>query len=158
MKRIRVLAAALMLASAVVGAQTAKTVHLNAALSASNQTGGLEASASGSAHVLLRLYLDDSGAAVKAFVDFKLKYWFGQEEMLTAMHIHRGVDGANQYLSLTSAIAAMAGLQEKSYRPDPKAAALYDRLYEEYRQLAGYFGRGGNDVMKRLRELRRQAV
>ena len=32
-------------------------------------------------------------------------------------------------------------------------AAAYDALYQEYIALHDYFGRGANDVMKRLRDL-----
>lgn len=39
------------------------------------------------------------------------------------------------------------------YTPDPEAGAVYDRLYAEYLALHDYFGRGGSDVMKRLRAI-----
>jgi L-ribulokinase len=42
--------------------------------------------------------------------------------------------------------------------PDPAAACVYDRLYAEYVALHDYFGRGGNDVMKRLRTIQREAT
>ena len=48
----------------------------------------------------------------------------------------------------------MTGLLEGGYRPNPAAQAVYDRLYAEYRLLHDYFGRGGNEVMRRLRALR----
>jgi L-ribulokinase len=35
---------------------------------------------------------------------------------------------------------------------------VYDGLYAEYRLLHDYFGRGGNDVMKRLRAIRARAL
>ena len=37
-------------------------------------------------------------------------------------------------------------------------AAVYDRLYEEYRELHDWFGRGGNQAMKRLRSPRADEV
>jgi L-ribulokinase len=37
------------------------------------------------------------------------------------------------------------------YTPSGADAAIYDGLYEEYIRLHDYFGRGGNDVMKRLK-------
>jgi L-ribulokinase len=43
------------------------------------------------------------------------------------------------------------------YRPDEARAAAYDRLYAEYRALHDYAGRGGNDVMLRLRDIRNSA-
>ncbi len=44
----------------------------------------------------------------------------------------------------------MGRVQRAAYRPRPDAVAIYDRLYDEYRTLHDYFGRGANDVMKRL--------
>ena len=44
------------------------------------------------------------------------------------------------------------------YPPDPARAAAYDRLFAEYRALHDHFGRGGNDVMHRLRALRDEAL
>ena len=41
-----------------------------------------------------------------------------------------------------------------AYTPDPARAAAYDLLYAEYRALHDHFGRGGSDVMHRLRALR----
>jgi L-ribulokinase len=40
--------------------------------------------------------------------------------------------------------------------PDPKAAAVYQKLYEEYDILHDYFGRGANDAMKRLKSLKKE--
>ena len=37
---------------------------------------------------------------------------------------------------------------------EASAATTYATLFEEYRRLHDYFGRGGNDVMKVLRSLR----
>lgn len=69
--------------------------------------------------------------------------------------IHGAVAGGH-YPDFRAAIAAMAGLQKNSYRPDAKTHAAYSKLYAEYVALHDYFGRGGNDVMKRLRELRKE--
>jgi L-ribulokinase len=33
---------------------------------------------------------------------------------------------------------------------------MYNRLFKEYQLLHDYFGRGANDVMKRLKALRRE--
>jgi L-ribulokinase len=38
--------------------------------------------------------------------------------------------------------------------PDEARADAYDRLFEHYRRLHDHFGRGGDDVMHRLRDLR----
>ena len=42
------------------------------------------------------------------------------------------------------------------YDPIPEHTAVYDRLYGEYKQLHDYFGRGGSNVMKRLKALSRE--
>jgi L-ribulokinase len=59
------------------------------------------------------------------------------------------------YDSLTRAAEQMAPPPEKTYRPTPGNIEPYNRLYAEYRRLYDYFGRGENNVMKTLRELRR---
>ena len=42
------------------------------------------------------------------------------------------------------------------FKPDKQRHAIYDQLYAEYHTLQDYFGRGGNDVMKRLKNLKRE--
>jgi L-ribulokinase len=44
------------------------------------------------------------------------------------------------------------------FTPNEEDAAAYDRLYAEYRELHDYRGRGGNAVMHRLRQLKREAL
>ena len=61
---------------------------------------------------------------------------------------------AGGYATITEAAARMAGLKDVVYRPDPDRAVIYEELYREYVQLHDYFGRGPNDVMKRLKALR----
>ena len=50
-----------------------------------------------------------------------------------------------------------AGSSAACYLPDPDRADAYDALYAEYRALHDHFGRGGNDVMHRLRAIRNAA-
>jgi L-ribulokinase len=61
---------------------------------------------------------------------------------------------AGGYDTIEEAAARMAHLSETRYRPDPARARIYDELFGEYRALHDHFGRGGADVMKRLRALR----
>ena len=42
--------------------------------------------------------------------------------------------------------------QKTQYVPNPAHKPVYDELFAEYRTLHDYFGRGGNDVMKRLKD------
>jgi L-ribulokinase len=41
----------------------------------------------------------------------------------------------------------------KTYTPIAENIALYQKLYEEYKALHDYFGKGGNEVMKRLKKI-----
>jgi L-ribulokinase len=71
--------------------------------------------------------------------------------------IHAAV-AAGAYPDIRAASAAMGHKQTAAYAPDESRAAQYDPLYAEYVTLHDYFGRGGNDVMHRLRALRRAAT
>jgi L-ribulokinase len=61
---------------------------------------------------------------------------------------------AGGYDSIQKASQRMARLREEHYEPHPGHHAIYDQLYAEYVILHDYFGRGENDVMKRLKSLR----
>jgi L-ribulokinase len=60
------------------------------------------------------------------------------------------------YDSIVEASQRMAHLRDESYAPRPLDHAVYDELYAEYRRLHDHFGRGGDPVMERLKELRRR--
>jgi L-ribulokinase len=62
------------------------------------------------------------------------------------------------YDSIVDAAKAMAKVKEKYYKPIPANVAAYDKLYAEYKLLHDYFGRGANDVMKRLKDIKKNAV
>ncbi len=64
---------------------------------------------------------------------------------------------AGGYDSIVEAAHHMARLRDESYTPVPEHQAVYDRLYAEYVTLHDYFGRGENDVMKRLKAIKAQA-
>jgi L-ribulokinase len=65
---------------------------------------------------------------------------------------------AGGYDSIHDAAARMAGVKKKVYRPDAQAHAVYEKIFAEYDRLHDYFGRGENDVMKRLKAIRLAAV
>ena len=69
--------------------------------------------------------------------------------------IHAAV-AAGAYPDVRTAAAAMGKRVEKAYTPDEEAAKVYDELYAEYSTLHDYFGRGANEVMSRLKALRRR--
>jgi L-ribulokinase len=58
------------------------------------------------------------------------------------------------YDSIVDASAKMARLRKESYHPVDASKAVYDKLFAEYVALHDYFGRGQNDVMKRLKIIR----
>ncbi|MFN2119121.1 MAG: ribulokinase [Anaerolineales bacterium] len=61
---------------------------------------------------------------------------------------------AGGYDSIFAAAECMAHLKDKVYKPIPQNRTAYDALFREYGTLHDYFGRGANDVMKRLKKLR----
>jgi L-ribulokinase len=73
----------------------------------------------------------------------------------SAMH---AAVAAGAYPDIRAAAAAMGSVNSGVYRPDPENAAVYDQLFAEYADLHDHFGRGGSDVMHKLRALRRAAV
>jgi L-ribulokinase len=67
--------------------------------------------------------------------------------------IHAAV-AAGAYPDVPTAAQAMGKVRHEVYSPIPENSAIYDELYAEYVLLHDYFGRGGNDVLHRLRALR----
>lgn len=57
------------------------------------------------------------------------------------------------YSSIAEAAFAMGGTGNMSYLPENENSRIYDALYAEYQKLHDYFGRSGNDVMRRLKTL-----
>ncbi len=55
---------------------------------------------------------------------------------------------------LYECIEKMSSPMERVYHPDPESKAIYDRLYAEYLRLHDLFGRGGNDCMYRLHDIK----
>lgn len=62
------------------------------------------------------------------------------------------------YDTVFEAANRMGKLKDVVYTPNPQAAAVYDKLYAEYNILHDYFGRGANDVMKRLKAIKKEAA
>ncbi len=61
---------------------------------------------------------------------------------------------AGGFDTIFAAAPVMGKLKPEAYLPDPAAVRVYDRLYTEYLTLHDTFGRGANDVMKRLKALK----
>ncbi|MDI2033455.1 ribulokinase [Paenarthrobacter nitroguajacolicus] len=70
--------------------------------------------------------------------------------------IHAAV-AAGAYKDIREAAAAMAAAPGAVYTPIPENVAAYEALFQEYRTLHDYFGRGANNVMHRLKAIQRQA-
>ncbi|MGO4105476.1 ribulokinase [Leifsonia sp. YAF41] len=71
--------------------------------------------------------------------------------------IHAAV-AAGAYADVREAGQAMGKLNKNVYTPNEQSAAAYDILFEEYALLHDYFGRGANEVMHRLKALKRSVV
>ena len=71
--------------------------------------------------------------------------------------IHAAV-AAGEYANIREAAEAMGKSNRGVYQPNESASKEYDKLYSEYEILHDYFGRGVNDVMKRLKKIRREAT
>ncbi|MGY2894019.1 ribulokinase [Deinococcus sp. UYEF24] len=72
----------------------------------------------------------------------------------SAMH---AAVAAGAYPDIAAAAAQMSKFVAHAYEPIAANVATYDRLYAEYLTLHDYFGRGLNDVMKRLKGIAGEA-
>ncbi len=71
--------------------------------------------------------------------------------------IHAAV-AAKAYPDVRLASEAMGRIDRDTYLPDAQRADAYDALFAEYIRLHDYFGRGANDVMRRLKARRREVL
>ncbi len=99
--------------------------------------------------LLVQVYADVTGREVRVIGS-------GQGPALgSAMH---AAVAAGAYPDIQAAARSMGKLSDESCKPVPEHHAVYDRLYAEYVALHDHFGRGQNDVMKRLRSIRQEAT
>jgi len=111
-------------------------------------TGGLP----GRNKLLMQIYADVTGREIKV-ADTDQAGALGSA-MFGAVAAGAGRGG---YDSITEAAQHMARLKDIVYTPIAEHQPVYDRLYAEYVTLYDYFGRGENDVMKRLKVLKARA-
>lgn len=71
----------------------------------------------------------------------------------SAMH---AAVAAGVYPNIDAAADVMGKLKDTVVEPIAANKAVYDQLYADYKTLYDYFGRGQNDVMKRLKQIRRE--
>jgi L-ribulokinase len=69
--------------------------------------------------------------------------------------IHAAV-ASGHYPNVNAAAEAMGKVNKHVYTPNEERAVQYDKLYREYVELHDYFGRGANNVMKRLKQMKRE--
>jgi len=102
--------------------------------------------------LLMQIYADVTGREIRLAERLQTCSALG-----AAMHgaVAAGRAGGG-YDSIFEAAAPMGHTQKRTYKPRPQHHEVYNRLFTEYRALHDYFGRGTNDVMKRLKELKRQ--
>ncbi|MBC7810358.1 MAG: ribulokinase [Burkholderiales bacterium] len=72
----------------------------------------------------------------------------------SAMH---AAVAAGIYPDIEAAAKTMSRIRDEVVHPIPENQAVYDQLYAEYKTLYDYFGRGENDVMKRLKRIKYDA-
>ncbi len=99
--------------------------------------------------LLRQIYADVTGRS------FKLAGSAQAPALGSAMH---AAVAAGIYPDIQSAAEKMGKLKDEVVIPIPENQAMYDRLFAEYKTLYDYFGRGANDVMKRLKAIKREAV
>ncbi|GAP07089.1 MAG TPA: ribulokinase [Anaerolinea thermolimosa] len=99
--------------------------------------------------LLMQIYSDITGKEIR-IAAAKQTPALGSA-MFGAVAAGKAVGG---YDSIYEASQRMAHLRDEVYRPIPENTTLYNRLYKEYLTLHDYFGRGANEVMKRLKALK----
>jgi L-ribulokinase len=99
--------------------------------------------------LLMQIYADVTGRPIH-LAETRQGGGFG-----SAMHgaVAAG-KAAGGYDTIVEAAQHMARMRSEAYQPIPANQKVYDQLYAEYVTLHDYFGRGANDVMKRLKEMR----
>jgi len=99
--------------------------------------------------LLMQIYADVTGLEIRVAAAQQTPAL--GSAMFGAVAADKDVGG---YDSIYDASKAMAHLRDEFYRPNLTHKQIYDQLYTEYVRLHDYFGRGENDVMKRLKTLK----
>ena len=99
--------------------------------------------------LLMQIYADVTGLPIKLSAS-KQTPALGSA-MFGAVAAGKALGG---YDSIYDAAKVMAHIKDEVYLPDPENQKAYQKLYAEYIILHDYFGRGANDVMKRLKKIK----
>lgn len=97
--------------------------------------------------LLLQIYADVLGRPITLSGS-------GQAPALGAA-MHAAV-AAGLYPDIEAAAERLGRIKDTVVRPLPENQKVYDRLYADYRTLYDTFGRGANDVMKRLKAIKKE--
>jgi L-ribulokinase len=103
--------------------------------------------------LLMQIYADVTGREMKVTAS-KQTPALGSA-MFGAVAAGKSVGG---YDTIFEAARYMSHLKAEVYKPKKKNTKVYDRLFAEYLLLHDYFGRGANDVMKRLKKIKAEAI
>ena len=99
--------------------------------------------------LLMQIYADVTGLEIKVAAAQQTPAL--GSAMFGAVAADKDVGGFD---SIYDASKVMAHLRDEFYRPNSTHKKVYDQLYTDYVRLHDYFGRGENDVMKRLKKLK----
>jgi L-ribulokinase len=99
--------------------------------------------------LLMQIYADVTGREIRVSASEQTPAL--GSAMFGAVAAGRAAGG---YDSIFEAAQHMARLKDEVYAPIAQHSAVYDQIYAEYVRLHDYFGRGENDVMKRLKALK----
>jgi L-ribulokinase len=99
--------------------------------------------------MLMQIYSDVTGRPMKISASAQTS------ALGSAMHgaVAAG-KAAGGYDTIQEAAQQMAHLKDEMYEPIAENRTAYQRLYAEYENLHDFFGRGGNNIMKRLKHLK----
>ncbi|MCX6080185.1 MAG: ribulokinase [Chloroflexi bacterium] len=102
--------------------------------------------------LLMQIYADVTGREFKVSAS-------GQTPALGSAMFGAVAAGkaAGGYDQIHAAAAQMSRLKDETFKPNLQAKLVYDKLFSEYIALHDYFGRGENDVMKRLKHIKAEA-
>ncbi len=99
--------------------------------------------------MMMQIYADVCNRSIKISAsDQTVAYGAAMNGAMAAGAAGGGFD------DIAEAANTMPKLREKAFVPIPENVAVYDEMFKEYQILHDYFGRGANDVMKRLKALK----
>lgn len=102
--------------------------------------------------LMMQIYADVTGREIK-IADSTQTAALGAAMFAT---VAAGAE-AGGYATIVEAADKMARVREETFRPIQEHAAVYEELYQAYLKLHDYFGRGGNNVMKTLKAMKRSS-